>query len=92
MKENYWSLWLLKKKPAKNKHFLQTYMGKMKTKKIVRKRFKITGTGKIMHRTQGMRHLKSKKSKARQRRQNMEKEVITPAFKWMIRENMVYNI
>lgn len=83
-------LWLLKKKQAKiNK--IQTHMGKMKTKKIVAKRFKITGTGKIMHRTQGMRHLKSKKSKARQRRQNMEKEVITPAFKRMVRENMVYN-
>lgn len=67
-------------------------MGKMKTKKIVRKRFKITGTGKIMHRTQGMRHLKSRKSKSRQRRQNMEKQVTTAAFKNMVRENMVYNV
>lgn len=45
-------------------------MGKMKTKKIVRKRFKITGTGKIMHRMQGARHLRSKKNKVHQRRQD----------------------
>lgn len=42
----------------------------MKTKKIVRKRFKITGTGKLVHRMQGGRHLRSKKNKAHQRRQD----------------------
>lgn len=42
----------------------------MKTKKIVRKRFKITGTGKVIHRMQGARHLRSNKSKAHQRRQD----------------------
>ncbi len=62
----------------------------MKTKKIVAKRFKITGTGKIMHRTQGARHLQSKKSKSRQRRQNMAKEVTTPAFARMVRQSMIY--
>ena len=45
-------------------------MPKMKTKKIVRKRFKITGTGKVVHRLQGARHLRSNKSKAHQRRQD----------------------
>jgi large subunit ribosomal protein L35 len=45
-------------------------MPKMKTKKIVRKRFKITGTGKIVHRMQGARHLRSKKNKVHQRRQD----------------------
>lgn len=45
-------------------------MPKMKTKKIVRKRFKITGTGKLIHRMQGARHLRSKKNKRRQRRQD----------------------
>ena len=42
----------------------------MKTKKIVTKRFKITKRGKVVHRVQGARHLRSKKSKARQRRQD----------------------
>ena len=42
----------------------------MKTKKIVRKRFKITGTGKLVHRMQGARHLRSNKTKAHQRRQD----------------------
>jgi len=45
-------------------------MPKMKTKKIVRKRFKITGSGKIIHRMQGARHLRSNKTKAHQRRQD----------------------
>ena len=48
----------------------------MKTKKIVRRRFKITKTGKILHRAQGARHLRSKKSKSRQRRQDAPKIVI----------------
>jgi len=51
-------------------------MPKMKTKKIVRKRFKLTKTGKLVHRAQGARHLRSKKSKSRQRRQD-EPQVIT---------------
>lgn len=50
-------------------------MPKMKTKKIVSKRFKVTKTGKVMHRGQGGRHLRSKKSKARQRRQDAPKEI-----------------
>ena len=47
----------------------------MKTKKIVRNRFKITKTGKVMHRVQGARHLRRKKSKSRQRRQDRPMEV-----------------
>ncbi|OGV92552.1 50S ribosomal protein L35 [Microgenomates group bacterium RIFCSPLOWO2_01_FULL_47_10] len=35
---------------------------KIKTRKIVTKRFKITKGGKILRRTQGMRHLRRKKS------------------------------
>lgn len=38
-------------------------MPKMKTRKIVAKRFKITGTGKIMRRKQNSRHLRVNKSK-----------------------------
>jgi len=36
---------------------------KQKTRKGVAKRFKITGTGKVLRRSQNMRHLRRKKSK-----------------------------
>ncbi|OGV96412.1 hypothetical protein A2W24_04765 [Microgenomates group bacterium RBG_16_45_19] len=36
---------------------------KLKTRKIVAKRFKITATGKILRRAQNMRHLRRRKSK-----------------------------
>lgn len=52
----------------------------MKTKKIVRKRFKITKTGKVLHRAKGARHLRSKKSKSRQRRQDAPKELVNARF------------
>ncbi len=50
-------------------------MTKVKTKKIVRKRFKLTKNGKLVHRGQGARHIRSKKSKARQRRQDAPHQV-----------------
>jgi large subunit ribosomal protein L35 len=50
-------------------------MPKMKTKKIARKRFKLTKNGKVTHRTQGMRHLRSKKGAAHKRRQDKSKTV-----------------
>jgi|TARA_A100001011_G_scaffold98683_1_gene103861 large subunit ribosomal protein L35 len=43
-------------------------MPKMKTKKSATKRFKKTGTGKIMHHPGGHRHLASRKSQKRKRR------------------------
>ena len=48
---------------------------KMKTKKAASKRFKFTGTGRIMHRQAGQRHLLSKKSSHRKRRLSGEREV-----------------
>ena len=51
---------------TKNKH---------KSHKSAVKRFKVTGTGKIMHRSQKIRHLKAGKSKRRQRALNLDKEV-----------------
>ena len=60
-------------------------MPKVKTKKIVRNRFKITKTGKIMHRAQGARHLRSKKNKARQRRQDAPQQVTTTKFAVMVK-------
>lgn len=44
-------------------------MGKLKIKKSVTKRFKITKKGKVLHGSQFTGHLMRKKSKRRQRRQ-----------------------
>ena len=41
--------------------------GKAKTRKAVAKRFKVTGSGKILRRKQGKRHLLQKKSRKRKR-------------------------
>jgi len=57
----------------------------MKTKKIVRKRFKITGTGKLVHRLQGGRHLRSKKNKVRQRRQDAPQIITNRKYEVMIK-------
>jgi large subunit ribosomal protein L35 len=40
---------------------------KQKTRKGVAKRYKITGTGKVLRRHQNMRHLRSNKSKKAKR-------------------------
>jgi ribosomal protein L35 len=61
-------------------------MPKMKTKKIVVKRFKVTKNGKIMHRVQGARHLRRNKSKSRQRRQDKMHEVTTKKFKQIVNQ------
>jgi len=41
---------------------------KMKSKKAASKRFKVTGTGKLMRRRPGKRHILTKKSSNRKRR------------------------
>ena len=41
--------------------------GIAKTRKAVAKRFKVTGTGKILRRKQGKRHILTKKSRKRKR-------------------------
>lgn len=48
---------------------------KMKTKRAAKKRFKITGSGKVMRRQTGQRHLLSKKSSRRKRRLSDERVV-----------------
>ncbi|MBI2404875.1 50S ribosomal protein L35 [Candidatus Gottesmanbacteria bacterium] len=63
-------------------------MAKMKTKKIVTKRFKITKTGKVMHRVQGARHIRRKKSKSRQRRQDRPAQILTTKYARMIKQYM----
>ncbi|PWU23336.1 50S ribosomal protein L35 [Candidatus Cerribacteria bacterium 'Amazon FNV 2010 28 9'] len=57
-------------------------MPKMKTRKIVAKRFKITATGKIMRRRQNSRHLRMNKSKKAIRRYSVPVEV---KGKWAIK-------
>ena len=42
--------------------------GKAKTRKAVAKRFKVTGTGKVLRRKQGKRHLLQCKNTKRKRR------------------------
>ena len=42
--------------------------GKAKTRKAVAKRFKVTGTGKVLRRRQGKRHLLQNKNRKRKRR------------------------
>jgi len=41
--------------------------GTAKTRKAVAKRFKVTGTGKILRRKQGKRHILTKKNQKRKR-------------------------
>lgn len=43
-------------------------MPKLKTRKAVAKRFKITGTGKVLHHKSGKSHILTKKSAKRKRR------------------------
>jgi large subunit ribosomal protein L35 len=50
-------------------------MPKMKTRKSAAKRYKITGTGRVLHKRTGMSHLRSGKSSRRKRRLRLEGEV-----------------
>lgn len=47
-------------------------MPKMKTKKAVKNKFKVTGTGKLVYARQGRRHLLTKKSGKRKRQMRRE--------------------
>jgi large subunit ribosomal protein L35 len=50
-------------------------MPKIKTRKTAAKRFKITGTGKIMRQNTGKGHLMMKKSSSHKRRLTLESTV-----------------
>jgi large subunit ribosomal protein L35 len=50
-------------------------MPKMKTHRGAAKRFKLTGSGKIVRRKAGMNHILEKKSPARKRRLNSPTEL-----------------
>jgi len=49
---------------------------KQKTRKSAAKRFKVTKGGKVLHRSQQLRHLRSAKSKNRIRRLKTMKETL----------------
>lgn len=48
---------------------------KTKTRKAAAKRFKVTKNGKVMHRSQNLRHLRTVKGKRNQRRLKLMKEL-----------------
>ncbi len=50
-------------------------MPKVKTNSSAKKRFKVTGTGKITHQKSFKRHILTKKSKKRKRSMRMDGEV-----------------
>ena len=50
-------------------------MSKMKTHKGAKKRFKVTGSGKIVRRSKNLNHFLEKKSSRRKRRLTGEREV-----------------
>ena len=64
-------------------------MGKLKTHKGVTRRFKITGTGKLVHMKTGRRHLLTHKSARRMRKLRRAGEV-APAQQEMLRRLMPY--
>ncbi len=64
-------------------------MPKLKTRKAVAKRFKITGTGKVVHYRAGKRHILGKKSAKRKRRLSKPK-VLTGTQAKMIKKMLPY--
>jgi len=56
-------------------------MPKMKTRKAVAKRIRVTGRGKLMRRVPGSGHLKSRKSPSRLRHFRKEVELAPPFAK-----------
>lgn len=52
-------------------------MPKMKTRKAVAKRFKVTKNGKVLHRQAGKSHLLTKKDSQRKRQKRNDKKLET---------------
>ena len=51
-------------------------MPKVKTKKAIKKRFKVTATGKVMRPKQGRRHILTKKTSKRKRHLKKSTEML----------------
>ena len=63
--------------------------GKAKTRKAVAKRFKVTGTGKLLRRKQGKRHLAQCKNRKR-KRQLGHVTLCSDADKRNVKENLPF--
>lgn len=64
--------------------------GKAKTRKAVAKRFKVTGTGKVLRRKQGKRHLLQNKN--RKRKRNLGKvTLVSDADIKNVKENLPFS-
>lgn len=64
-------------------------MPKLKTRKAVAKRFKITGTGKVLRFSSGKSHILTKKSKKRKRRLRKAKVLLGRQAK-MVKKMLPY--
>jgi large subunit ribosomal protein L35 len=62
----------------------------IKTRKAVSKRFKITGTGKVLFRGAGRRHLLQTKS-AKRRRSLRKASVLGPTDVYRIKQNLPFS-
>ncbi|HCZ06448.1 MAG: large subunit ribosomal protein [Thermotogota bacterium] len=60
---------------------------KMKTRKTMAKRIKVTGSGKLMHRSSGRGHNTAKKGKRRLRRLRQEK-LVSKAMEKHVRRSL----
>ncbi|HQZ27209.1 MAG: 50S ribosomal protein L35 [Verrucomicrobiales bacterium] len=63
--------------------------GKAKTRKGVAKRFKVTGSGRILRRKQGKRHLNRRKNSKRLRRLG-QSALVSPADEKNVKMNMPF--
>ena len=66
-------------------------MPKLKTHKGAKRRFHITGTGKVMHRKGHISHLRDRKS-ARAKRQISEKQMASPPMQRVARRLLPYGL
>ncbi|HLD11913.1 MAG TPA: bL35 family ribosomal protein [Patescibacteria group bacterium] len=66
-------------------------MAKQKTRKSLKNRIKVTGTGKLLHRSTHIRHLRTHKSKAQRRRLSIQKETVG-ALRKKFRKMLPYDV
>lgn len=64
---------------------------KMKTRKAAAKRYKLTATGRVLHKQVGRSHLLSKKSSKRKRRLRLPSEV-APGFVRKLERLLPYGV
>lgn len=63
--------------------------GLAKTRKAVAKRFKVTGTGKVLRRHQGKRHILQKKSSKRKRALG-KAALVADTDVWAVKQNLPF--